>query len=567
MKQMKRKIYRSLSLISTIAIVLSSILLVLIFYNFHMNKSKESIKDYGNTMANFLELSSFESAQEILSDNTNIRTTLININGDVIFDSNKEILGMENHLDRPEIQNAIKDGDGDSLRNSSTFETDTYYYAILLSNNIILRVSQEVDNILSVFLTILPGVFLVFFLTFFISLSLSSLLSSKILKPINDISDNMESFLVKNQLDTLDIYDELLPFVNTLVSQSQKINLQLKDIAEKADILDAIVSSMNEGLVLVDVDKHILSINNSSISLLNNNEKNSYISKSFITICRDPEINNSIDKVLESKKNQELIVNLNEKYIYFFISPVFTNDTLLGAVVLMVDYTEKYKIDLMRKEFSANVSHELKTPLTSIIGYSEMIKNDMATGDDIIKFSSIIHKEGNRLLNLVDSIIRLSKMEENNSEKFFEPVDIYAIGQNILGNLKLLAQKADINLNIKGNKTIANVNRSMIEDLIYNLLDNAIKYTNNHGFVTLEIGKDSNFTFIKVKDTGIGIPPEDQDRVFERFYMVDKSRSKKTQSTGLGLSIVKHIVEYHGGMIDLSSIPNKGTEVMVRFKV
>lgn len=565
MKKMKRKIYLSLSLISTIAILLSTILLVLIFYNFHMNKSKESIRDYGITMANYLELSNPQDIGDILNHDSNIRTTLIHHKGDILFDSNKESSEMENHINRPEVQRALKTGKGESLRHSSTFEKDTYYYAILLSNNNILRVSEEIDSILSVFLTILPGIFLVFFFIFFMSLSLSSFLSSKILKPIDNITKNMENLLIKNELDTLDIYDELLPLVKTLVKQSEKINLQLKDIKEKADIMDTIMSSMNEGLVLIDNDKYILSINDSSIKLLEGNKNLSYIDKSFISLCRNLEINDAIDQVLQSKKNHELILQLNNKYIYFFISPVFTNNSPLGTVILMVDYTEKYKIDLIRKEFSANVSHELKTPLTSIIGYSEMIQNGMVQGKDITKFASIIKKEGDRLLNLVDSIIRLSKIEENKSIKDFDSVDIYILGQNILENLKLLAHEKNIELNIKGNKTIANVNQSMMEELIYNLLDNAIKYTNEGGSVTLEISKDSPYTTIKVKDTGIGIPTEHQDRIFERFYMVDKSRSKKTQSTGLGLSIVKHIVEYHNGTIELKSTPNKGTEILVKF--
>lgn len=546
------------------AIILSSALLVLIFYNFHMDKSKESLKNYGFTMANYLELSNFQSMEAILNNNSNVRTTLIKINGHIIFDSDKIATEMENHINRPEVQNAIKNGTGDSLRHSSTFEKNTYYYAILLSEDVILRVSQEVDNILSVFLTILPAVLLVFFFIFLISLFLSSLLSSKILEPIDDISENMEELLVKNQLDTLDIYDELLPFVKTLVKQSEKINLQLKDIREKADILETIMSSMNEGLILVDNDQYILSINNSGIELLKGSKNISYVTKPFITLSRDPEINDSIHKVLKSKKNHELIIKLKERYIYLLISPVFTNNTPLGAVILMVDYTEKYKIDLIRKEFSANVSHELKTPLTSIIGYSEMIENGMVTGKDITKFASIIKSEGDRLLNLVDSIMRLSKIEEGKIRKTFDLVDIYAIGENILENLSLLAKEKHITLNIKGSKTIANVNKSMIEELIYNLLDNAIKYTNEGGFVTLDISKESTYTTIKVRDTGIGIPPKDQGRIFERFYMVDKSRSKKTQSTGLGLSIVKHIVEYHNGIIDLNSIVNKGTEVIVK---
>lgn len=566
MNKMKKKIYNSLNIISIIAIILCTSLFVLIFYKFQLDGKKESIKEYAVAMSNYMESFDYKSIEDIIDSNSSMRISLINSDGIVLFDSNKEASEMENHINRSEIQKALDTGVGHALRRSSTFEKNTYYYAILLSNNTVLRVSQEIDNVLAVFLNILPAILLIFGLIFIISSSFSSLLSSKILQPINNITDNMENLLTKSELDTLDIYDELLPFVKTLVKQSEKINLQFKDIKERAYIMEVIMSNMNEGLVLVDNHKRILSINKSGIELLEANDGILYIEKSFISLCRDIEINDAINKVLESDKSHEFIHQLHEKYIYFLISPVHIESRSFGAVILMVDYTEKHKAELIRREFSANVSHELKTPLTSINGYAEMIENGMAKGDDIKRFASIIKKEGTRLLDLIDDIIRLSKIEEEGQQKEFQTINIFSIGKDILEDLIFLANEKNIKLNIKGNSTTIKGNESMVKDLIYNLLDNAIKYTNEGGFVTLEIENQSSNVILKVKDTGIGIPYEHQDRIFERFYMVDKSRSKKTKSTGLGLSIVKHIVEYHNGTISLNSIPTKGTEIIIQFK-
>ncbi|MBC8590394.1 sensor histidine kinase [Wansuia hejianensis] len=566
MKSMKRKVYRSLTIISIISIILVTSFLVLIFYNFHMERTKSFIKDYAHTVGNYLETSNLLLSENMIYNNTTIRATLIDSSGNILFDTYKDPVEMENHINRPEVQKALENGSGDSIRHSTTLEKDTYYYAILLSNNNILRLAQETDSMLSVFLKILPGVLLVLFLILFISAFISSFLGSKILTPINDIGENMENLLIKNELDTLDIYDELLPFIKTLVKQSEKINLQLKDIKERAHIMETIMSNMNEGLILVDNNKYILSINQSAMNLLNSSKDISYISKSFITLCRNIEINETIDTVFNDHKSHDLILQLNNKYIFFSISPVLSNDETLGAIILMVDYTEKYKAELIRREFSANVSHELKTPLTSINGYAEMIENDVAKEQDIKKFASIIKKEGNRLLDLIDSIIRLSKIEDESIKKELDLVDIYSVGKEILDNFHLMAKSKDIKLEFIGSKTVLRANKSMMEELIYNLLDNAIKYTNKGGLVTLKIFKDSPYTLIKVVDTGIGIPIEDQDRIFERFYMVDKSRGKQTNSTGLGLSIVKHIVEYHKGTIDLSSTPNKGTEITIKIQ-
>ena len=563
---MKRKIFLNISLVASIAVISASILLVLIFYNFHLSREKSSLKDYAHMMANSLEILESKNIDKLIStENPNLRTTIVNENGEVVFDSAVNPNTMENHLNRIEIKTALKDGSGESIRYSTTLDKDTYYYAILLSNNWVLRVSRQTDNILSVFMKILPSIFFIVPLILILSFLISSLLTKNILKPVENTTSNMEKIITGEKFDEVEIYDELIPFIRTVSKQSEEIKLNIKTLKEKADIMDTITSNMKEGLILVDENKNILSANISGINLFNGNEDNSYYGNNFIQLCRNIEINEALENVINHKKEIDLIIESNEKYLNVFLNPVISNNSILGAVILVVDSTERHKTDLIRREFSANVSHELMTPLTSINGYAEMIESGMAKGEDIVKFASIIRKEGARLLDLIDSIIRLSKLEETEKNKDLLPIDIYNIASTIRESLITGAKDKNIDLQVHGQKTIINGNKIMIEELLFNLIENSIKYTNPGGKVEVTIGKDENHSYIKVSDTGIGIPKESQDRIFERFYIVDKSRSKKTQSTGLGLSIVKHIVEYHDGSIELISQEDKGTTVTVIF--
>ncbi|HLS54013.1 MAG TPA: ATP-binding protein, partial [Tissierellaceae bacterium] len=257
----------------------------------------------------------------------------------------------------------------------------------------------------------------------------------------------------------------------------------------------------------------------------------------------------------------------NSKFINVFINPVFSDNILIGAVLLFVDSTEKHKADLIRKEFSANVSHELKTPLTSINGYAEMIENGLVQGEDIKIFASIIKKEGDRLLKLIDSIIKLSKIENQVPNKDMDYVDLYSIAKVVSQRLNIFIKEKNLTFLLRGESTFVKANPTLIEELIYNLLDNSIKYTETCGIITIDIYQELSKAIIKIKDSGVGIPIEHQDRIFERFYIVNKNRPHKTKSTGLGLSIVKHIVQYHNASINLVSEPNKGTEIIIKFNL
>ena len=323
---------------------------------------------------------------------------------------------------------------------------------------------------------------------------------------------------------------------------------------------------MQEGLILVDNNKVILSANSAAIKILKGSDKISYYKDDFIKLCRNIDINQALKDSINSHEPKDITTKIDDKYLIFFINPVKSNDIVFGAVILVVDSTEKYKLELIRKEFSSNVSHELKSPLTTINGYAEIIQTGIAKEEDITKFAGIIRSEGLRLLEIIDSVIRLSNIEEAQT-KDFSSIDLYSISNSVIERLNLESDKKQIKINIQGENIVINANETMISELLFNLIQNSIKYTNPQGKINVNVYKDINNSYIKVSDTGIGIKLEDQDRIFERFYIVDKSRAKQNNSIGLGLAIVKHIVEYHDGSIIIESVENQGTEITVSFPI
>ncbi len=561
---MKRKIYLNIATLSALVALVVTAFLLFAFYDFHVKSEIKALKDYGNIMSNILSPLDDITVDSLMKNaDPNIRLTIIDLDGNVLFDNMADPQSMENHLDREEVKDALEFGEGEAIRNSTTLDEDTYYYAVLLSNDSILRISRQGATIFSHFTNILPFVFLIIFLILLLSFFTSSILTRKILEPVENVVENMERLAGNKELDEFIIYDEIMPFIKKVETQEKQIMHTIKSLEEKAALMDVITSSMEEGLIFIDKNKKILSTNDSGVKLLEGDNNLSYYGNDFIKLSRSIKLYEALDKSIDNNSSEELILNQGEKYLNIYINPVLSNNMLVGLLILLVDFTKKYKLDLMRREFSANVSHELKTPLTSINGYAEMIENGMAKQEDIKKFASTIREEGYRLLNLIDSIIKLSKIEEEEYSKDFNLIDIYSIGENIVDKLKFIAVEKNIDLNLYGKSTFINGNEDMIEELIYNLLDNAIKYTPSGGSVNLEIKSQDDWAVIKVTDTGIGIPVSQQSRIFERFYTVDKSRTKKTQSTGLGLSIVKHIVEQHYGKIKLVSEINKGTQLSV----
>lgn len=560
---MKKRIYLSISLLASIAVVCSSLLLVTIFYNFYITNQKRSLKDYVNIVANTLEMLEFDEMENIAEIvHPDYRITIMDNRGEVMFDSSTDSDILENHINREEIRESLEKGFGESFRYSATIGKDTYYYAILLSNKFILRASRQMDNIISVFMRIIPGTLLILFSILVVSFFITPILTAKILKPVEETASNIEKIINGEESQEISTYEELVPFIKATTIQSQEIDSYIKDLKEKAETMEVITSSMKEGLILVDEDGNIISTNPSGIKILGGDEKSSYSGNNFIRLCRNIEINEALHDAINTMESRDITVKIHDKYLRFFVSPIISEESVFSAVILVMDYTEKHELEMIRRDFSANVSHELKTPLTTINGYAEMIETGMVKEEDIRRFSGIIREEGIRLLDIIDSIMRLSKIEEKQEKEYF-PLDVYSIADDIVGRLSVAAADKNIELNLSGKKAIINGNQTMIEEMLFNLVDNGIKYTKPLGKVNLDIRDDEGYCYITVYDTGIGIPKEAQDRVFERFYTVDKSRSKKTQSTGLGLSIVKHIVEYHRGIIYLNSEENKGTEIVV----
>lgn len=563
---MKRKIFFNIFFLSLFISLFLISSLMFTFYGFYVSRERNNLENFGISLESMISnLDYDETLTSLNSTDWSGRISLIDFNGNVLFDNVKDISLMDNHLDRPEVGEAILNGSATSIRYSTTLNTNTYYYSILVSNkDMVLRLSSEANNLFSVFNKILPNILLLFFLILVSSIFSARYLAKKILEPLEDLSLNIEEVIENQELDRISIYDELIPFIQRFKRQDSQIKSNIKLLDEKLAILDTISSSMKEGFLLIDSNKSILSINQGAISLLNGEGDKKYIKEDFISLCRNNQLNRTLDQCISSKNSHELFLSINDKFLSIYISPVLDrgSNKIIGLLLFILDYTEKHKLETIRRDFSSNVSHELKTPLTSINGYAELLENNLVKEEDVKKFASIIKKEGNRLLNLIDSIIKLSRIEEA-SDKKFEKISLLNISLNIIDSLSLTCKGKNIDIVFKGLDVQVMGNKSMIEDLIYNILENSIKYSPEGSKVEFSIEDRNNEVDLIFKDYGIGIPSEYQDRVFERFFIVDKSRTSSINSTGLGLSIVKHIVDYHNGKISLDSQVNKGTSIIV----
>ena len=565
---MKKRIFKNFSILAIITAILTAVLISVIFYNFYITSEWESLRNTGYILANTMtneKYRDFNYLNKIKDQNPNLRLTVVDSKGVVLFDSDTDESKMENHLERPEIKSAIENGSGESTRYSSTLGKDTHYFSILLSNDLALRIARDSENMFSALSNILPWILVILILVISLSFLMSSLLTKKILKPIQGVTENIDKLIQGVELKEVEIYDELLPFTKAVNRQSLEIKEYIKKLKEKADTIQVITQNMSEGFMIIEKNKKIVLVNNSAIKLLQARDDRDYYGENFIVLSRDMEINKALEKVLENGENKDIFIHLADRYLNIYINPVMSDGEVIGAMMLIVDNTDKYKAEKMRKEFSANVSHELKTPLTSINGYAEIIESGLTSREDTIKFAGTIRKEGNRLLELIDSIIKLSKLDEDFEEKEFELVDLYELANSTVEKFSIVAEEKNISLNIEGSHNQIQANKSMMEELLYNLIDNGIKYNKTGGSVNVKIEYTLSSTILTVTDTGIGISKADQERVFERFYMADKSRGK--QSTGLGLSIVKHIVEYHNGKITLKSQEDKGTQITIELNI
>ena len=482
------------------------------------------------------------------------RITYIDQDGTVLFDNEADVSEMKNHSDRTEFQKAEKYGAGESSRYSDTLSEKTIYYALRLKDGTVLRVSGTQDSVLALVENLIFPLCGLLCLMLILSGIMASAISKRIVKPINEL--DLES-PEENQ-----IYEELSPLLSKIYRQNREIQNQLELAKQQQEEFALITENMQEGLIVIDKYTMILSANSSAWNLFHVDRVRQ--GESVYCLDREEEFRHAIEQVL-SGEHTELVLKLNGSDIQLIANPVIRDKKTEGAVVLLVNVTEKLERESLRREFSANVSHELKTPLTSISGFAEIMQGGLVKNEDIPKFAGRIYKESQRLLQLVEDVIQISQLDEEKTSYVWEPVDVYQVCKNAFESLKEKAKSLNVHLYICGERMKMEAVRTLLEEAIYNVCDNAIKYNRNDGSVSVFLTQTAQEIQIVVKDTGVGIPKEDQDRVFERFYRVDKSHSKEIGGTGLGLSIVKHAVGALKGSVILRSEEGNGTEICMKF--
>lgn len=535
--------------LTVFSIIFVSLMLCFVFYKHFLRTTRTELKAFAQIFRNSNSNSIITEFNN--SKSNNIRITVIDKDGKVIFDNTANPTSLPNHIDREEIKEAMENGFGESTRFSDTLEEVTNYYAIKLNDNAFLRLAKTSSSIFIIFIDTIPIVVFVVLIVIIFGYILAGRLTKKIMEPINNVDLNKEPSIP---------YDEFAPFIKTITNQRKQIEEQIADLQNRANTISTIMENMNEGIIILNNDGEILSINKSALSIFEISPSELLNGKNIIELLRDIELFENIKSTLAGNHN-EMSIEHNDRNYRVIFSPV---NFLNGAIILFLDVTEKTRAEKMRQEFSANVSHELKTPLTSIAGYSEMILNDMVQEKDIKNFIEKIKDESARLIYLISDIMMLSELDETSSESSKEKVEICEIVHKVKEDLFIKAKEMNVSINIFCDETHVFGNNSTLYEMFYNLVDNGIKYNHQNGTIDIRISKiDEDQVMIKISDTGIGIPKEHQSRIFERFYRVDKSRSKKSGGTGLGLSIVKHIVMNHKGRIELNSKKNEGTEIII----
>lgn len=542
---MTKRIFKAIFIASVSVLAAGIVLIMSFFYNYFSNVQKSELKTELFLASEAVEKSGVSYLENL--DIDDCRLTLIDSDGSILFDNQSDSNNMENHIEREEIQKAFENGYGESERYSATLTEKTIYCAHKLSDNSVLRISVSQYTILTIFLGIIRPIIIIFIVAMVISFILASRLSKRIIAPLNSLD-------LDNPLEN-DSYDELSPLLSRIAHQQKKIQNQRNELNQRKNEFLAITSNMNEGLILLDRNRKILSLNTSAESFLMS--KTESVGKAFIEIERERNIIEAVSKA-EVNGISEMQIKRNGKIYQINISCIRNTDILHGFVILILDATEKINSESRRREFTANVSHELKTPLQSIMGSAELIENGIVTKEDIPQFIGNIHRESARLVTLIDDIIRLSQLDEGMKLPKQE-FDLYELAKEYIYRLKSYAEKKNVLLNLDGKKSLVCSVRPLVSEIVFNLIDNAIKYNVDGGSVNVTVSENT----ITVSDTGIGISPEHQERIFERFYRVDKSHSKETGGTGLGLAIVKHAAEDIEAKIKLESIFGKGTEITV----
>lgn len=545
---MKNKIFRALVALAAMAVLVASGLITFLVSQDYFNETKKELAQEARYISMGLESGGNDFLNKIAAENgSNVRITLIDKDGIVLFDNQAEAKTLENHAMRQEIMEAVAVGAGEAERFSDTLDKTTYYYAVRLEDGKILRLARTIDSIYKSVLQMLPIMGGIVIVVAFLASVVARRVTLNLVKPLDQVN-------LDEPLDN-ETYDELAPFLTRIAKQKRQLSKNLKKLRGKQEELTIITNNMNEGLVLLNGQQNVLFINESAAKIFGFSAKE-VIGRNILTVDRAQEVQDLLQKVSQAGKGE----GLYEKDGHFYqLSGSSVNGS--GSVILIYDVTEKMTAEKLRREFSANVSHELKTPLQSILGYAEIMKNGLVKDEDKQRFLERIHAEAGNMIELIQNIMELSRLDENKTLDEFEDVDLLKLAQSVTLRLKHKAQTKGVTLNVSGSSACVCGVQSILSEVLYNLVDNSIKYNKDNGKVDIKVQDGSEEVTVSVSDTGIGIGAADRERVFERFYRADKSHSKEIGGTGLGLSIVKHGVLFHKGRVELESEPGVGTTI------
>jgi len=557
---MTKKIFRSI-LLAAVSVLLASLVIIMgCLYDYYRNVQEKQLRDELRLASYGVEADGLDYLEQLASpyrfpSTADFRLTWIAADGEVLFDTHVPAAEMENHAGRAEVKEALAEGESGGVRYSETLTERTLYYAQRLTDGTILRISISQLTVFALAMGMLQPILLTAILAVILSALLARRMAKRIVAPLNrlDLDKPLEN----------DAYEELSPLLGRIHQQYRQIEAQLRELRRKTEEFEQITENMSEGLVLLDRKGVILSINPAARTIFH--ASSACVGQDFLVVDRDHEINLAIQTALEGG-HSEVRAMRNDREVQFDISRITADGAAAGTVLLAFDVTEQAAAERSRREFTANVSHELKTPLQSIMGSAELLENGLVKQEDLPQFVGVIRTEAARLVTLVEDIIHLSQLDEGIAPEK-EQVNLLELADSAVSALRERAEERHIGLSVSGENLMVDGVRNFLYEMFYNLIDNAIKYNIDGGKVEVTVLTGDTAATVSVKDTGIGIPPEYQARVFERFFRVDKSRSKASGGTGLGLSIVKHIAQYHHAEIKLHSGNGRGTIIEILFAI
>ncbi len=552
---MKQRIFFTATGLALAVLLFSGVFITGILYAHLDAQLQQQMADKASYLAFSLEKQGLSYLDEILDEvDDATRITLIAADGTVTFDNWAPAADMENHLDREEVQQALADGHGVSKRHSATVAELTSYYALRLDDSSVLRLAESHASLLSLLIAMLQPMAFIMLPVMLLAAWLASRLADQIVRPLADIDLEHPTQIA--------IYDELTPFIKRISQQQRQIKSHMDELQRQQREFQSITDNMTEGFAVIDNRTIILSHNRSIMRLFG--LEGTAEGQSVLVLNRGEDFRNAIQQALDGS-HAETLLEVSGRYFRLFCSPARQSGRIAGAILLVMDTTEKVERENLRREFTANVSHELKTPLTAISGTAEIIKSGIAKPQDVPHFAETIYNETQRLITLVNDIILLSRLDENAGIPDRQPVDLHSLTARVLATLAPAADRDNITLELQGESTVISGVPVLLDELVFNLCDNAVKYNRPGGSVTVRLTQQDDRAILSVTDTGMGIPPEEHERIFERFYRVDKSHSREIGGTGLGLSIVKHSAALHGAAISLQSKPGQGTTITVSF--